>query len=91
MSPRTAYAHLKSNLPVLLAVGSLLLSLGVLTNPVRALEGRLTAVEAQAAQRDTAIAEVRRYAKAAAIDLCLTRPDSVTARMDLNCRLLLNR
>lgn len=31
------------------------------------------------------VAEIRQWAKAAAIDLCLTRPDSTLARMQLDC------
>lgn len=84
MSPRSAYDRFKANLPVIAFVISSLAALGVLANPVRALEKRVTTVE-------QAMTEVRRWARASAIDLCLSRPDSVLARMDLNCRELLNR
>lgn len=84
MSPRTAYATIKANLPVILAACALLASLGILANPVRALENRVTTLE-------QAMSEVRRWARASAIDLCLSRPDSVLARMDLDCPALLHR
>lgn len=84
MSPQSAYAQFKANLPVISLVVSLLAALGFLANPVQALGRRVTTVE-------QTMVEVRRWARASAIDLCLSRPDSVLARMDLDCRELLNR
>ena len=89
MSPRStqgrrAYDTFKANLPVFLLVVSTLTALGIVVNPLRALEKRVTTVE-------QTMKDVGRWARASAIDLCLSRPDSVLARMDLDCRSLLNR
>jgi uncharacterized coiled-coil protein SlyX len=91
MTPRSAGAALKSNLPLIALAVSCLTALGFLTNPVSELRTELTALERKVAAQDATIEQVHRYAKAAAIDLCLTRPDSTLARMQLDCRSLLNR
>jgi hypothetical protein len=80
--------RLKAWMPVISLVVSLAVALGFLTNPVSALNSRIAAVERTVSAQEQAIADVRVYARAAAIDLCLTRPDTVLARMDLNCRVL---
>lgn len=81
MSPRDLAQQARRNLDVIALVTSLLTAVGytVKSGPVR-----LTQLEQD-------VAEIRGYAEAAAIDLCLTRPDSTLARMRLDCKRLLHR
>jgi hypothetical protein len=72
---QTAKQHLGA---IALAV-SLLTSVGyTVTSPF----DRIKTLEVQ-------VKELQGYARASAIDLCLSRPDSTLARMQLDCRTLL--
>ena len=79
MSPQSTLAAARRNLDAIALVISLLSALGfTVLSPFQ----RLANVERE-------VARISIYARAAAVDLCLSRPDSTLARMQLDCAAIL--
>lgn len=81
MTPQSALQSTRRYLDVIALCVALLTAVGY----------KVISPTSQIEQLQKDVAEIRSYAEAAAVDLCLTRPDSTLARMRLNCRQLLSK
>lgn len=81
MTPQAAFQKARRNLDAVALIVSLLTAVGyTVVSPFQRIDNL-----------EKKLNEVSGYAEAAAIDLCLSRPDSTLARMRLNCRALLSK